>query len=380
MFERSTADARAVETTHRCRFDTGCTNADVEQHDTETGRPVKRGALIADGAICRGCMTRLETVVRYLPKDYDRLRAALGEYSAAGSDKVRSSRDAAIPLNTQVEALMARIVEVAERASDMVDDVLGVEDGGPHRAAVVTVTPPEGSQPETFRVQIRGNRMADLSRAVKKLSGTLDVLIQAPVQAALVWSRIPTGDEEWDDKIGQPRELVEMSGLDVARELVEINRLVGVQLGKAKLRHHYSMPCPAYDAHKKGWCLAFTVGRDDGADRFDCTTCGASWTEAEYGFLQRMTLDSIREREENNMMRYLLAEAYARLDEARELLDRLDGDAAVELPGAGPLILGRLQQILGGHLAPEDRQASSSPPKRKRAKAIAAADVKAIEQ
>lgn len=341
---------------HRCRSGKRCVNADVDvrEIDPETNKPLRRGAVIADGQLCAGCMFRLGKSVRALTDDYERLAAVIGENHVAGGDKVHLTQEAVIPINVATEALMSRIVETATRGAEMVADAMNM--GWPVWPA---------------------NPRAALTKAVRILEPTLAVLVEVGPQAAFVWARVPSGDDGWDVN-GQPTELVDLSGVDVAVSINEINRLVGVQLGKAKLRYQTWLPCPAWDTKAKRYCGAFTVGRDDGADLFDCETCGTTWTEAEYGLLTGLLLGEIEQLEENNMLRWLLAEAYGRLDEMQAMVARLDGDPAAELPGAGPLILARIEQILEGHQPPEERNPGTEP-KKKRQKAIAAPTRKAIE-
>lgn len=344
---------------HRCASGASCVNPDLRETDPETGKAIRRGAVIVadDGPLCDGCYARLQTAVKFMPKDWLRLKASLGERFGADSDRVHQTRSPGIPLNTAVEALMCRIVEVTDLAASMVESEMRIT-----------------KRPAS---EYRSRQLATVDGAVKRLDGTLDVLLDAPAQPMNVWGRIPSGDEGWDDKIGQPRELVEMDGLDVAAEIVRVNREVGRLLGKSRLRHHYSMPCPALD--KKGrYCGAFTVGRDDGEARVNCTTCGASWNDAEYDFLSGLVLDEIQLREENDMLRYLLAEAYWRLDSLQLRADALSDEwetlAAVlaDNPDKALEILRVVTQQLAGvltdgpapHPRPEERQ-TTTPEKKK---------------
>lgn len=357
MFERSTSDARPIGTdgendSHRCHSGGGCVNADVSDHDPDTRRPIRRGALVSDGPLCPGCLLRLSKAVKAMSGDYERLAAAIGESVAGGGDKVHLTREAAIPINTATEALMSRIVETTTRAAEMV-------------AAAMNMEPREWP----------ANPSAALRLAVRMLEPTLPVLIAVEPQPALVWSRIPYGDEGWEAN-GQPTELVDRSGLDMALELLEIGRLVGVQLGKSHLRHELPGPCSAWDEKAKRFCGAYTVGRDNGSDFVDCTTCGTRWPSAHFPILVRLQLNEIQEREEYELLRYLLAEAYARLDELQAMAARLDGDGALDLPGAGALLLGRVQEVLDGHLPPAERNVGTES---KKQKAIPAAKRKAIE-
>lgn len=339
---------------HRCASGGGCTNFDINGSDPETGRDIRVGAaLTADsGPLCGGCYARLRSAIKGMPGDWLRLKASLGEnLTDDAGGKVHLTRTPAIPLNTAVEALMCRIVEVAERAAEMVESELGID-----------VRPTS---------DYTDPRLASVDRAAKRLDTTLDVLLDIEAQPMLVWGRIPTGDDGWDEGgDGQPRELVEMDGLDVAAQIVRVNREVGVRLGKAHLRHTSALPCDACGGHE--------LGRDDGTWVINCLRCGAKYSEDELGFLIRMKLSEIESKEENDMLRYLLAEAYWRLDSlqlrADALADEWDVLAAVlaENPDKSLEILRLVTQQFAGvltdgpepHPRPEERQ-NTTPEKKK---------------
>lgn len=275
---------------HRCRSGATCVDADTKLTDDD-GHTIRRGKLITEGLLCDGCYVRLGKAVKYIARDWLRLSNHLGSTGSADlNDRVGGTREQPIPLNVQVEAMMSRLVELAERALAMV--------GKPVPARV-------GRSNTSDR--------SSLERAVKYVPTRLDILLATPATETLAWSKIPTGDSQWDPDRGQPVELVAMSGLDIAADIVHVNRRVGQLLGKDRLRHHYALPCPSVD-RRGHYCGAMTVGRDDGEARVDCTTCGASWTEREYDFLSGLVLDEIKVREENDLLRWLLAEAYWRLD------------------------------------------------------------------
>lgn len=353
---------------HRCASVGACVNADTGDTDPDTGKAFRRGAVIIadDGPLCGGCYARLQAAIRYLPDDWLRLKASIGDRFADDGTKVHQSRTPGIPINTAIEALMRRIVEVAERAAEMVECELDIS-----------------KRPDSHYCD---PQLASIDRAVKRLDTTLDVLLDIEPQAMNVWGPIPTGDEGWDDKQGQPRELVEMDGVDVAAQIVRVNREVGRRLGKSYLRHHMAMPCPAFDKRGRN-CGAHTVGRDDGAARINCTTCGASWTEQEYEFLAGLVLDEIQQREENDMLRWLLAEAYWRLDSLQirsdalgEQWDDLTEHVLCNPPNVAVGVLGVVREQLTGvlndgpepHYRPGDpeRQTTSPAPKRKRPKEL----------
>lgn len=297
--------AIAVRDRHRCAWWPGCANPD------RTDRNNPRPAMIIDGVICEGCTWRLTKVVRWLATDFLRLHLHIGERGAATGQRVHSTRDPGIPINVATEALMRRLVEVLDRAASMVESELGMTGVARARSDSSPATTARGYLAANGYRHTTPSDGRMVSLAARTLHSTVDVLIDVEPQWHLVWLPLPDNDEEADRyKHGQPRELVELSGLDVARELVNVHNLIRMQLGLTRLRAHSDAPC-----HR---CGSETLGRDNGCWDIDCTTCGARYTEDEHGFLIRCTVDESQSRDEDQMLKYLLAEAYYRLDLLRK--------------------------------------------------------------
>lgn len=359
MFERSTSDARPARVdSRRCQAGAACRNADSTLTDPETGKPVRRGALCIDPPLCPACRTHLAAAVRYLPKDYTRLSAAIGDRTVSRKGgQVAASRDDAIPINTAVESLMVRLVTVIDMAAEVVESELQMTGAARRRSTMPGwaergFAAVRGAAPSAGRVVETSARLVDAQ---------LDVLLEAETQPVTVWGRIPDDNKEWDRyEHGQPRDVVELSGLDIALEIVKVNRLIGQMLGLSRLRHHYDLPCVN--------CQTLTVGRDDGASVIDCSTCGAKYSDGEYGFFVQLTADEIKTREEDDMLRYLLAEAYWRLDTLQRLATALQQIDVAAVVNDGPekaaeligLITAQLTLVLTSgaqpHTAPLDRQ------------------------
>lgn len=303
---------------YRCAWGRVCVHAEVlAELDPETGRPVRLGAPVVDPPLCQADWKRLESAVKELPRDYARLQEGLGERRAVEGAKVTMSAEPPVNLNVHREMLQSLIVEIADRAADVVEEELRMTGVGRHRQAT-----PRGFEGRGYRAagaKSTGSALVTIDRAVKLLLPSLDALVDAPAQAHMVWLPLPDSDEECDrHPKGQPRELVELSGLDIAWRIVRISSDVYVELGRNRLRYRFAAPCPAWITKERRWCGASTVGRDNGSSFVDCETCGAKWTEDEYRFLEGLILGEIEEREEHDLLKYLLAEAYWRLDQLRE--------------------------------------------------------------
>ena len=76
---------------------------------------------------------------------------------------------------------------------------------------------------------------------------------------------------------------------------------------------------------------------------------------------QAATTTLVIEDEEIQVLRWLLADAYWRLDQAQDIIDKISDDDTIDLPGAGRIILEQLQPILADHPHPADRRTAASP-------------------
>jgi hypothetical protein len=160
-----------------------------------------------------------------------------------------------------------------------------------------------------------------------------------------------------DPQYGQARDLQPLSGLDVLHRIRNTHHRARAHLGHTRLRHHYDMPCPAY-TRDGNYCGAPTVGRDDGTEWVNCTTCGTQWTEREYDWLKTLIAGD----KEIDMLRWLLAEAYWRLDQLQHGVEVAKADPAIDAPGAGRYLLEGIERILEaghGHQTPDQRKTTA---------------------
>jgi hypothetical protein len=381
-----TTDADARTTVHRCLAANACRN-------TETRDDRRRGAPTTEpGTLCPACLTCITSAVRHLPTDWVELRAALGERANSAGTKIRSTPAPAIPISTRKEALMAAIVDMADRAAAIVSDKLHTNQPTgrrkPPRIVVdgQTIVPRPGTPAWTSQTLTRALDQQLLTAAIAITLPNIDVLATAPPEPALVWKKPQrcnmhadligraetmlaiTNHRELEPArqnvrlayaaagacddcngwgtFGQERELVEISGMQIALELVELHHQARTELGLTRLRHRYPMPCPRCGGR---------VGRDDGQTIVTCddrNTCRSSWTEREYQFLAGLIT---RERLDMEILKWLLAEAYWRLDTVRAVIGKLDGEPAIELPGAGQIITDSIKGLLAEHKSPSER-------------------------
>ena len=112
MFEKSTSDARPITADpHRCLAGAHCYDA-ATIDDQRVGKITEH-----QNTLCDACRSAITNAVEQLPKDWEELRAALGDRAGASNTHVKSSRTPAIPISVAKSALMADIVELADRAA-----------------------------------------------------------------------------------------------------------------------------------------------------------------------------------------------------------------------------------------------------------------------
>lgn len=340
---------------YRCLAGAACREANT----TDTGRHA--ATTINPNTLCPACHTHITNAVKQLPRDWAELRAALGERSNTTGTKIRSTPTPAIPISTRKEALMAAIVDMTDRAAAIVSDQLhtgqpatyhgrGIPTHAEHvvRASIAIVEPNinhlAAAPAEPMMIWAKPRRCDTHQKLIEVAEAwTNPIKRQDAVQRAYAAAGACDDCNGWGH-YGQERTLVERSGLDIALELVELHNQTRAELGKTRLRHTYPMPCPRCGGR---------VGRDDGHTIITCDrdTCRASWTEREYQFLAGLIT---RERLDMEILKWLLAEAYARLDDAQQRLNKLTPED-LALPGAGLVIAEAMNQAIAGHPTPEQR-------------------------
>lgn len=363
---------------HRCDLGPQCRNAVKTEHG-------RQGATIAapDG-VCDSCFCHIENCAKGLVDDWDALRKHIGETSGGRQEMVRSTRTLALPINVAVEALMSTIVETAECAAAMISDQLNADqpDGRVNRCYQV---PKAGTLAYHCDEKIQPTDLQRIQASMAMVAPRIDILLQVGPTPVMTWAK-PARCAQHNDLIAQAQALVEldddkgiqtliaaralagecdqcggwgangqrievvnMSGLDVAQEMVKCHRLTLGHLGLTKKRHFYATPCPAV-TRDGNYCGQYKVGRNDGEEIVSCTACKAEWTEEYWDRFsgQVATL-------EEDMREYLLAEAYWRLDGIEKLRANLENNDSIDLPGAGAIILDALTPWLSGHQRPEDR-------------------------
>ncbi|MFV8317051.1 hypothetical protein [Mycobacterium sp. 23] len=360
--------------------------------------------------LCPACDKAIHSAIRQLPRDWAELRAALGERSTTTGAKVNSTPTPAMPISARKEALMAAIVDLTDHAADIVSEQLDIQ-----RASALRKPPAdaeEGSIAWNAAEHTQAEPQKTLAAAIALIEPHIELLAAAPEQPTLAWqspsrcafhaawiesaerqlaqsmkmpgladaepktirkflrtkfrlkAKHPAKVRGYLDALndayrsaggcehcggwcndGQAREVIEHTGAEILQQLINLHHQARAELGHTRLRHRYPMPCPRCGGR---------VGRDDGQTIVTCDDrdqCKSSWTEREYQFLAGLIT---RERYDMEITKYLLAEAYARLDDIQRRLGKLT-PADLALPGAGVIIAEAIRQAIDGHKTPEQR-------------------------
>ncbi|MEW5810283.1 MAG: hypothetical protein AB1925_12600 [Actinomycetota bacterium] len=354
MFERSTSDARPETSAHQCVAGTHCINGKtIEGHRIPafTDNPE---------TLCEPCYKRIHSAIKQLPTDWLELSRALGEKaSSSGAPAVASTRTPGIPISSNKIALMSDIVEQADRAATTIAITLNTEPPtGRHNTAppILVNGKPTKPLPDTPASSAEDAVTPDALQALRACIALVEphvhTLAAAGPEAFIIWDR--PGEEtdaplQLDEDTGQPASrhgklFVELTGLELALDLTDTHHRVRAELGKTKLRHDYGLPCPRCGSK---------CGRDDGTTIVDCNNpaCDGSWTEKEFKFLQGLVIEG----REEDILKWLVTEAYSRLDNITTLVADLETDEATRDIEAVQLVIGALKPHLAGHQKPADR-------------------------
>lgn len=394
MFERSTMDARQHQApTHECVSRDRCRAATIDDQGQWQPQLTEHPR-----TMCDACRKHHTAAIKQIPRDWAELLVTIGDRQAARGDVVHSTPSPAVLLNATNDRLMVDIAEWTDIAAAIIADRRNMtKPTGAHRLPLV-VDPNDGKKKpaQVGSIALRTWDWLSSPRAWPALSdqhtmiiNNLDTLAAEPATPVRVWSHpercephataIWLAAEQahhsaepedrsalerarlaaalcdacngWGPK-GQARTTINISGIQILQKLVTLHHLTRKHLGYTKLRHTYTMPCPR---------CGYPTGRDDGTtiitcDNDNCTPRGrSSWSERDYDWLTGRVI-------EGNTEMWLTKEAYHRLDRIQDLIDTLDGDDTINLPGAGPIIIEQLQSILSegkGHPRPADREPST---------------------
>jgi hypothetical protein len=367
----------------RCTARQHCRNA-TDGHGAVTQYP---------NTLCDVCVKYYGNAVHQLPQHWENLRNALGERPASEGEYVKSSPVPAIPISTGREGLMVAIRELADRAAGAVADMIGARPPSGRRPSPRLIVdgketvPLAGTPAYNAENTTAPTDLETIQAAVAMVEPHLDKLALAPAREVTVWLQPSRCDahyeliHHWETQLAEAKdrshrdtyqnslkqawhaasqcndccgwspdgkaqatETRAITGLQTLADIADLHNRIRADLGKTRLRHRYAMPCPLCGGR---------IGRDDGTAIVDCTDCDASWTEREYKLLAGMAID---EKNTVDTLRWLLADAYRRLDALRDGAEKIRTSPEVDQAGAGSYIIEGIDIILDGHLTPDERR------------------------
>lgn len=270
---------------HRCQFGPMCRGFVLE------GGKRAPATIDTPRGLCAQCERFVARSLKELPGDWCRLKLTIGEFRmSAGGGGRRPKPGSRVPLNAATDALMRDIVSVCAWATASVAQELNVDPGMVGRNPSSTVA---------YRT---------ITRAVGLVASRIEKLIGTP------------------------------DGVEICEQIVLLHRRATRQLGEAEQRERLHLPCPSCGRVSLVREVQDLRGRQsaNGVETPEvvrCLSCDGgpnrdgTWTEAEYTWLSTMVLS---EREEHNVLKYLLAEANWRLEQIAKLADVMANDPGVQ--------------------------------------------------
>jgi hypothetical protein len=272
---------RDADVVHRCGFGPECVRSSVDEGSRRVGALIE-----VPVGLCRPCERLTARAVRVLPRQWLQLKCSLGESRSSVVSGRRPKPGSSVPLNVGTEALMRDVVRAMHDAARLVGEQARVD---------VPVLPANPSSVREFRV---------LTSAAALVGNRVGVLAASA------------------------------AGLDAARVLVVSHRRCVRQLGEDRQQERLHLPCPQCGRQslvrevvdRRGW----SSGGVGTPEVVRCLGCREEWSESEYRWLSQLVLADAKEREEQDVLRWLLAEVNHKFNEAQDKLERLERLAALE--------------------------------------------------
>jgi hypothetical protein len=239
---------------------------------------------------CQRCATAIKRAYRSAAKDYALLESSIGDKAMRpDSGKVSGTPEPPMPLNGTIIELQTALSEYCEASLRMV------------AAQGISIT-------VSSRQKSKGHPVKDLPpiiQASKVIPAHLDSMIEAK----------PVDIKRWDSSGGYV--LKGFSGTEAALAVWRTHQQIESVIGTDKRRTRLAMPCPVFNCGRR------TLGIDNGQSEVNCTSCGGRWSDREYQWLSNLLIEDIKNKESNELLNWLLAEANWKLAEAEKKLAAL---------------------------------------------------------
>lgn len=285
------------EVLHRCDFGGLC-----QAFIIEDGRRAPARIDMPHG-LCDSCARWVRHSLKALPQDWLKLKLTIGESRTQIGGGRRPKPESRVLLNTGTDAMMRDIVSLCTWAVKTVAPVLRI---------MSEVVPPNPSSVVEYRV---------ITRAVALVSDNVTKLVTVA------------------------------DGVEICEQIVLLHRRAVRQLGETEQREKLALPCPSCGRQSLVREVQDRRGRESVGgvatpEVVRCLSCeggpnrDGTWSESDYRWLSTMVLS---EREEANVLRWLLAEANWKL----ERLGRLAQLEAKDLDGIdAPAVVAMVREIV----------------------------------
>lgn len=258
---------------HRCLAAKHCRAATVED-----GRRVPAHTEAPD-TLCAACTQGVAWVIDDMAGVWTALHMAIGDQTRRVGQKVTTSRNPPINLNTDADALKTSIVEWLVGAAAIVAAKLNIDDPRPRN----------NTDTEHARVVLACTRI---------LSPHVDDLLTRPADYVMVWSSgaetEAPGEHHYLDTNGILHDGVRidhLSGVQFALQLTELRHKARKLLNLTSSSDKLSLPCPYCNEYElvRTHRLKYSSGElsmnHDEMDRVDCGNCGRDWPYSRYQHL-----------------------------------------------------------------------------------------------
>lgn len=232
--------------------------------------------------LCEACERWARRCLLDFPHAWCKLKLTLGERQSGAGSKVSYTPTPGVPVNVDADALMGVLVEVAGWAAQAAADSTGA------------------------------SRSGGLGRGYASMCENVAF---AEVRFADMVACRTLAFKSWDESGTVPQK-VELSGLDIARRIVDAAARSRSHLGESVRVRREPLPCPRCGTPRvlvrevqdnRG-----RVSASDGSatpEVVRCMACGEQWAEADYRWLSRLVLGEKEGRKMLELAQWLIAEA-----------------------------------------------------------------------
>lgn len=266
----------------RCAMGGRCRSAEVKD-----GK--RRPALLTTQAgLCEPCLRWVLRSLAEFPRDWWRLKAALGDRLKGSSDKITYTPTPTVPINVDTDALMCGLVDVAAQAAQATEAVTGIRRSGGVGRGFRSLSENAEFAEKRFAEVIAGER----GFAMFSFTG-------------------------WDES-GTVRQKVEINGFEIARRVVDLSAKVRGQLGESEKLRREPLPCPRCDTpralvrevqDRRRWVSQTVPDGSATPEVVRCLSCGEQWSESDYKWLSRLVLGEKEGKQMLELSQWLVAEA-----------------------------------------------------------------------